>query len=415
MMLLLKDAARGSRAGGAALLRRATRRFSPWRSSIIPLVTLLSLYVFRFPLLEWCDHVRQTQPWLGQAQLEQMFTPTESELACLHGGNSSSSSSRSRSRSRSSDARNALTSTSSPPPPPPQQQKQADPIPNVVHFIYIFQEPLALRRGLQFGFVEYLAVRSALVSLQPSAVVLHYAFVHKNGDASSKMRMDPMSNPWVRRLRDRMLLVEHQLGDVRGRSASHLADVMSLELLRDNGGLFLDLRTFALRPFTAIMDPPAGQDVVLGYEGGNRWGLGNAAIAARKNSTLLHRWLAEYATGRRGRRPDKSRRRLFFPARLADRAPPGVCALPPDAFFWPTWTSRHVEWMHEELDAEQARHWTEEIGKNGGALFAGQLAYHAWDHGGAGRHLTGLTPETVRRRNTRFNLLMRRFIENDIY
>ncbi|KAG5983311.1 hypothetical protein E4U55_000295 [Claviceps digitariae] len=398
MKLLVKDAARGSQIHGVALLRRATR-ITPLRS--IFLCAVLLVYILRFFVLEYGDYVLQIQPWSGQRQLEQMFTPTEAELGCLRGSGNTTT-------RLTSTSTSSLSSSSS----------QTEPIPNVIHFIYIFREPLALRKGLQFDFLEYLAIRSAIVSLQSPYIFLHYAFVHKNGDGSSKMRMDPMSNPWIRRLRDKVLVIEHQLGNVKGQSRSHLTDVMSLQLLRDNGGIFLDINTFALKPFTAILDPPRPRDVVLGHEGGNRWGLGNGVIAARKNSSLLHQWLDEYENGPR-RSQSRSRSRWtygtdLFPTKLADEAPPGVCALPPDAFFWPTWTWNHVEWMHEELDGEQAKHWTDEIEKNGGALFAGQLAYHAWDHGSAGRHLRDLTPDIVRRRNTRFNLLVRRFIEDDV-
>ncbi|KAG5992997.1 hypothetical protein E4U43_003607 [Claviceps pusilla] len=394
MKLLLKDAARSSQGHGTAFLRRATR-VTPLRS--ILLLTVLLVYILRFSVLEYGDYVLQIQPWSGQRQLEQAFTPTEAELKCLHG---------------SSNATIALTSTSSPSSSLSTSSSQADPIPNVVHFIYIFREPLALRKGLQFGFLEYLAIRSAIVSLQSPFIFLHYAFVHKNGDGSSKMRMDPMSNPWIRRLRNNLVVIEHQLGNVKGQSISYLRDVMSLQLLRDNGGIFLDLNTFALKPFTTVLNPPRSQGIVLGHAGGNRWGLGNGAIAARKNSTLLHQWLHECQNGPQRRR--WTYKTNSFPTKLADKTPRGVCALPPDAFFWPTWTWTHVEWMHEELDGEQAKHWTAEIEKNGGALFAGQLAYHAWDHGSAGRHLRDLTPDMVRRRNTRFNLLVRRFIEDDV-
>ncbi|KAG6001454.1 hypothetical protein E4U21_004310 [Claviceps maximensis] len=398
MTFLLKDAARSSQMHGAVLLRRATR-ITPLRS--ILLFTILLVYVLRYPVLEYGDYVLQMQPWSGQRQLEQAFAPTEDELRCLHGS--------------SSNTTPVLTSASaSASPSSSSSSSQADPIPNVVHFIYIFREPLALRKGLQFGFLEYLAIRSAIVSLQNPYIFLHYAFVHKNGDGSSKMHMDPMSNPWILRLRDKMVLIEHQLGNVKGQSTSHLKDVMSLQLLRDNGGIYLDLNTFALKPFTAILNPPRSQGIVSGYEGGNRWGLGNGAIAARKNSTLLHQWLHEYENG--SRRSRWSYAANSFPTKLVQdkTSLAGVCALPPDAFFWPTWTWKHVEWMHQELDEEQAKHWTDKIEKNGGALFAGQLAYHAWDHGSAGRYLADLTPDVVRGRNTRFNLLVRRFIEDDV-
>ncbi|KAG5914016.1 hypothetical protein E4U42_000731 [Claviceps africana] len=169
----------------------------------------------------------------------------------------------------------ALTST----PSSSSSSPQTDPTRKVVHFIHIFREPLALHKGLQFDFPEYLAIRSAIFSLQSAFIFLDYVFVQKNGDASSKMPMDPMSNPWIRRLRNKMLVIEHQLRNVKGLSTSHLIGVMSLQLPRDNGGTFLDLNTFVLKRLAPILDPPSSQAIVLGYEGGNRRGLGKGAMA----------------------------------------------------------------------------------------------------------------------------------------
>ncbi|KAK2592616.1 hypothetical protein QQS21_009681 [Conoideocrella luteorostrata] len=394
-MRFLKDAAKGAPFRGVALVRKATR-VTPLRTSILCVIFLA--YYFRFSIFDYCDYVRQVQPWSGQRQIEQHFEPSENELACLRGTPLTNTNT----NFNNKNTNTAMTASSS----------QADTIPNVVHFIYIFREPLALKKGLQFDFLSYLAIRSALVSMRPSFVFLHYAFVHKNGDGSSKMHLDPLSNPWIRRLRNDIHLVEHQLGDVRGKQIPHLADVMRLQILRDNGGIYLDIDTFALQPFTNILNPPRPHDIVLGHEGGNRWGLCNAAIVARKNSTFIHQWIYEYEHGQSHKQWNY--KGVVFPKQLADKLPGEICTLPPDAFFWPTWTWNHVEWMHEELDAEQAKHWKEVIRKNGGALFEGQLAYHAWSQMSAKRFLNQLTPEVVRWRDTRFNLLMRRFLEDDV-
>jgi len=59
-------------------------------------------------------------------------------------------------------------------------------------------------------------------------------------------------------------------------------------------------------------------------------------------------------------------------------------------------------------------YWKRELVKNGGGLFEGQVAYHAWNQMAWGRYLHKLTPKRVRERDTRFNLMIRRFLEDDL-
>ncbi|KJK74413.1 hypothetical protein H634G_10320 [Metarhizium anisopliae BRIP 53293] len=346
--MLLKQVVSPRRA--RPLLRKAYR--SVPLVSAITILILLAHY-FQPALYEFIEYARQTHPWSAQRQIEQPFTPTKQELACLHGSAKSSN-------------------TSNP-----------HDIPNVVHFLYIFKEPLAQARGIQFDFVNYLAVRSAKISLRPDEIQLHYAILSSSGN-SVNSKLHPVTNPWIRRLRADVRLVEHKIENPYGESMHRIEDLMRLQILLDNGGIFLDADSFALRPFASLLHPAGSHDAVLGYEGGNRYGMRNAVMS------------------------------VMLPKELAAKKPGALCALSPGAFFWPTWTWRHVDWMHEELSEGEAEHWEREIERNGGALFHGQLAYHAWSQAARERYLWRLNPEVVRRKNTRFNLLVRRFMEQDV-
>lgn len=379
---MFKDAASPRRR--TAILRRAYRS-----TPLVSTITLLALLVYlcRWPIYEVIEYGRQKQPWSGQRQIEQSYTPTEQEIACLQGASAS---------------HHGHASPTLP---------QTDSIPNVVRFVYIFKQPLAQKHGIQFDFLSYLAIRSAIVALKPDAIYLHYAFISSSG-SSVKSRLDPLTNPWIRRLRNHIHLVEHKIENPSGQQAPHIVDLMRLQILRDNGGIYLDTDAYALRPFTNILNPPRPHDIVLGHEGGNRWGMCNAVIATRKNGTFINAWLDEYLYGKP--RKEWNYRSVLFPKELATKRPDDICALSPGAFFWPTWTWNHIGWMHEELDDEQTKYWKGEIEKNGGALFEGQLAYHAWSQMAWRRYMAKLTPAVIRTKNTRFNLLVRRFLEDDI-
>ncbi len=70
--------------------------------------------------------------------------------------------------------------------------------------------------------------------------------------------------------------------------------------------------------------------------------------------------------------------------------------------------------MHTPLSRQEVKFWRHEIERHGGSLFKNQVAYHAWNQMAWERYLKKLTPDSMRRVDTRFNLLMRRFIEDDL-
>lgn len=180
---------------------------------------------------------------------------------------------------------------------------------------------------------------------------------------------------------------------------------MRLHVLLAQGGVYLDSDAYILRPLNHLFE--GARDVYMGHEGGNRWGLCNGVIMAKAGTPFIARWLDEYASFDNSRWNDHS---VYLPKTLATKHPDEICTLSPSAFFWPMWTKATVGWMHKPLDKEEAAAVESQIAKNGGSLFEGQLIYHAWAHPSA-EYLGRLTPEIIRDEDTRFNILMRRFLE----
>ncbi|POR33391.1 Uncharacterized protein TPAR_06424 [Tolypocladium paradoxum] len=370
---------------------------SPRAIRIALIAALILAFYYSFATLcRLGDYVRQTNPLSGQKHVEQAFTPTPKELACLYG-------------TPLPDERGIAPATVAPWPASHQ------PMPNIVHFIWLQKLPLGHAGQGDFDFLSYLAVRSAMVSLKPEAIFFHYGYTSKDPALLDGVDADPLidNNHWIRRLKPHIRLVRHSgpLDNSLEHSA-HMADTMRLEILQEHGGIYLDMDAFALRPFADVLESPQPHDVVLGHEGGNRLGLCNAIIAARPNSTFVRRWLATYDGADLNR--EWNYHSVLLPKELAGRHPDEVCELPPDAFFWPTWTWGHVRWMHEPISRAEARFWEARIDKTGGSLLDNQLAYHAWSQMARDRYLGRLTPQVVRSEDTRFNLLMRRFMEADL-
>lgn len=180
---------------------------------------------------------------------------------------------------------------------------------------------------------------------------------------------------------------------------------MRLHVIHAQGGIYLDSDVYILRPLNKLFR--GARDVYMGHEGGNRWGLCNGVIMAKAGAPFIARWLEEYASFEDSQWNDHS---VHLPKTLSAKHPDEICTLSPSAFFWPMWTKATLQWMHEPLDKEEAAVVESQIAKNGGSLFEDQLIYHAWAHPGA-KHLGRLTPDVIRDEDTRFNLLMRRFLE----
>jgi hypothetical protein len=172
------------------------------------------------------------------------------------------------------------------------------------------------------------------------------------------------------------------------------------------GGIYFDSDVYVLQSFDEIRNSP--RDVVLGHEGGNRFGLCGGVMLARPGSPFIKRWIKSYSTFKKGEWNEHS---VVLPKEMTEENPYSeeVCTLSPHAFFWPTWTTGQIEWMHEPLSDELADV-EETLKTNDGSLFKGQLAYHGWNSALSGDHLTRLTEQVVLHRDTRFNLMVRRFI-----
>ncbi|CAJ2510414.1 Uu.00g051170.m01.CDS01 [Anthostomella pinea] len=358
--------------------------------TILTIVSLGLFGPFILPsIINLGARIRQTHPFSYQWTVQQDFVSTKDELDCLYGRL---------------------------PPSTASSDVEIEPIPNHVHFIYGLSNPYVKPGAGTFDFLCYLAVRSAIVGMKADKVSLHYTYLAD--PPAPEPNTSPLSNPWIYRLKDDVTLEYHSPEEMAALKSSpgatwqaaHISDILRLKLLQEQGGIYLDMDAYGLRPFTDLLKSPRG--MIMGHEGGDRGGLCNAIMVARQNSTFIDRWFGEYNN------VDLSKEWNYHSVRVPKQIQLAhadeVCALPPSSFFWPTWTWHHVEWMHQPLSADEARHWAVEMEKNGGSLYGEQLAYHAWSQMAWDRYLKKLTPEVVRTRDTRFNLMVRGFLQDDL-
>jgi hypothetical protein len=276
-------------------------------------------------------------------------------------------------------------------------------ISSVVHFILIAGE----HEEAELEFYQYLAVKAALLRLQPEAIKIHTYALNEN-------------NVWWQRIKHRVDLVTHEpqryLRTSDGRShklrLAHQTDVLRLETLHEEGGVYLDTDVYALRSFSSLLQSP--RDVLMGHEGGGRSGLGNAVIVARPGSNFISRWLEKYHESFDNRPKMWNHHSIMVPVELAEQFPEDICKLSPSTFFWPTWSSADVALMHRPIFGDELSALEKDMSQYGGAMYPNQLAYHAWGNIARREYLSKLSPDSLLGVQTRFNILLRDIYNTEI-
>jgi hypothetical protein len=148
-------------------------------------------------------------------------------------------------------------------------------IPNTIHFIFGMDEQFG---GRPFSYIHYLVVRSALAVNKPEQVVLHYAY-------EPRTEWWEAVKPYV--VLDRVTPPTTVFGKPL-RHYAHRSDVMRLEIMRCDGGIYLDMDVFCVRS----LGPLRSHSLVMGIEPNQ--GLCNAVILAEPKAPFLDLWIESY-------------------------------------------------------------------------------------------------------------------------
>lgn len=274
-------------------------------------------------------------------------------------------------------------------------------IPNVFHFVFGMAEDFG---GKPFSFVHYLSVKSAVKLNNPEAVYFHYQY-------------EP-EGEWWEQAKPLLTLNKIKAPDsFMGKPlfhVAHKADVIRLQMLKQTGGIYLDLDTISVKPLTDLLDHSfvIGQELKPAYVPKN-WlqrlnlktgltkkpsekatGLCNAVLLSEKNSDFVNYWLKEYKTFRsKGRDKYWNEHSVLVPERLAALYPTSITQLSPYAFHYPLYDAAGLRAMFEEVQE-----------------FPDAYLHHLWESFSWNDYLSKLTPERVREKDTTYNLIARRFL-----
>lgn len=276
-------------------------------------------------------------------------------------------------------------------------------IPNIFHFVFGMAANFG---GRPFSLSHYLAIKSAIEVNKPDTVFFHYEF-------------EPAGNWWEKA---KPLLTLNKIiapETILGRPlyhVAHKADVVRLWVLKEMGGVYLDLDTICVKPLRELFNHSfvIGQELRPGYIPKNRRqkikfavrtfffgkeqskinGLCNAVLLAEKDSAFVNLWLDSYNSFRsKGRDKYWNEHSVFVPIKLA-AAHPGIVTLQgPYAFHYPLYDKPGLESMFEKVTP-----------------FPAAYVHHLWESFSWKNYLNRLTVNEIFIKDSTYNIIARRFL-----
>jgi hypothetical protein len=204
-------------------------------------------------------------------------------------------------------------------------------IPKKLHFIFGLADDFG---GKQFSFCHWAAIKSAQVN--NPGFETHYWFSHKPNnyffdDLEPSLILHPITAP----------------SQYLGKPIPHVAhktDLLRLQVLKEHGGVYLDLDTLTVRSFEPLLSHSCvmAQEIVES----KLVGLCNAVILSEPNHSFLDAWISRFKDFRSvGRDQYWNESAVVWPWLVYSENQHNVTVLPTDAFFIPDWTRSGLEEM----------------------------------------------------------------------
>ncbi|WP_396275128.1 glycosyltransferase [Hyphomonas sp.] len=248
-------------------------------------------------------------------------------------------------------------------------------VPKLFHFITGLAPDFG---GKPFSFIHHMAVRSALLA-NPGFKARMY-FEHEPQGLYWEH-----TKPLVEVVR---VKAPKEIFGKRLKSFAHQSDVLRLEILMREGGIYLDLDTITLRSF----DPLMSDRLVMGQELGpdqKYIGLCNATMITPPGSRFIEAWYRHYENFSDELWNTFS---VVLPSRLSRQMPEHIKIEPVTAFFWPSWDEEGIKSLF--LESKD---------------FSKGYSIHLWESR-SWKYVRNLTAHEVLQRNTSYNLIARRYL-----
>ena len=189
-------------------------------------------------------------------------------------------------------------------------------IPNQIHFVFGLKP-----QDEEFMFSYYVAVYSSYILNKPDKIYFYYNHV-PHGKWFTKLKEIPII------VFEKVDIPTH-IGNKPLLHIAHKADIIRMEKLLERGGIYMDIDTISVRPYTHLLH----NDVVLGKEKGD--GICNAVMMTKPNSEFFTIWYDNYEKEFKSNGWNEASIKL--PKLLADKYPNKLTLLEEDVFFLPSW------------------------------------------------------------------------------
>lgn len=273
-------------------------------------------------------------------------------------------------------------------------------IPNIFHFIFGMMPDFG---GKPFSLPHYLAIKSAIEVNQPEKVYFHYQY-------------EP-GGEWWERIKPSLILNQIEAPkEIFGNKLYHVAhqtDVVRLQMLKEFGGVYLDLDTISVKPLNELYNHGfvIGQELkpVFSYTRleklshhltlGNYQrvaGLCNGVLLSAPGSDFVNIWLDSFK-GFRSKGMDEywGEFAVEIPLKLAKMHPEKVEILSPYAFHYPLWDADGLAKIFAQSNK-----------------YPEAYVHHVWESHSWEKYLKHLTEENIKNVDTTYNCLARRYLTN---
>lgn len=276
-------------------------------------------------------------------------------------------------------------------------------IPNIFHFVFGMAPDFG---GKPFSLVHYLSVKSAVELNQPEAAFFHYQY-------------EPEGHWWQKA---KPLLTLNKITaptEIFGNPLCHVAhqaDIVRLRMLKETGGIYMDLDTISVKPFSHLLHHSfvIGEELKVvaepknwrqrfkkkiwqragNKEQSNTNGLCNAILFSEKDSPFVNRWLETYRSFRsKGRDKYWNEHSVTLPLKLAAEHPSELTRLGPYTFHYPLYHAQGLKEMFEETH-----------------VFPEALAHHLWESFAWEPYMKHLDVASILAKDTTYHLLARKFL-----
>lgn len=251
-------------------------------------------------------------------------------------------------------------------------------IPQNIHFIFLTTEDTQK----EFGIIHYVAVKSAFDCNPGFKINLH-------------CNQEP-TGEWWEKIREKVTVnIVQPPTEIFGnpiKHPAHQADVLRLEILKKQGGIYLDIDTVTIKSYQDLLN----NKCVMGFEGKRELGICNAVIMSEANNQFINDWYSEYlsfsATGLKDDTWNVHSIKLPLQMWKSGKYNDWLTVMPYDAFHYPTWSKTGSVKLFEELHE-----------------YPNAYCHHIWESANK-KYIKALTEVNIKNIDTTYNVIARRYL-----